>query len=67
MSILMELFGRKIKIRIEATFESGDEFSGVAEVAVLGVTQEEIKQKLKDALHVEFGERVKELKIIAST
>jgi hypothetical protein len=63
MGLLTKLLGQKLRIRFEGVTETGETFSGKTRVNVIGVTKEEIENKLKEYVYVETGKRIREVKI----
>ena len=65
MGLLMKLFGQESRVRFEGITEDGRKFSGKVTVETIGYTVEMLEKKIKDIVLVEYGEVVKEVKIVA--
>lgn len=64
MGLLMWLFGVKGKVRFDFTTIDNKSFSGTVPITLLNdVNESEVAEKLKDALFVETGKQIKDVKI----
>ena len=60
------LFSRHYRIRFEGETEGGKKFTGKMSVETIFVNDiSDIKKYLRNALYVEYGEKVKSIKILA--
>ena len=65
MGILARWFGDVGKVRFEGEALDGSKFSGTMEIESFNNSKEELEERLKDVVYVEYGRRVRTLKIIA--
>jgi hypothetical protein len=65
MGILARLFGDVGTVRVEGTTIGGETFTGKVQIESFNNSREELEEYLKDVVCVEYGKRVKELKITA--
>ncbi len=67
MGLLLRLFGQSLRIRFEAIIEDGRKLSGKTSIEVIGMTKEDVEEKMKEIVYIETGQRVKKLIITAAT
>jgi len=64
MSFLARWFGTCGKVRFEGVTIGGIPFTGTTEIETFNIDNNELEEKLKDAVFVETGARPKSLKIV---
>ena len=67
MGFLSKLFGYCGKVRFEGMTLDGKEFSGSVEIETFNMDNKAVEEKLKNICFVEYGWKVKELRIVAAT
>ena len=67
MGWFSKLFGQQSKIRFKGKTADGRTFTGTTEVEFLGLSEEELTEKVKNACIVEYGYDIVEFEIVAMT
>lgn len=64
MGLLTRLFGDYGKVRFEGVCEDGTSFTGKTVIESFNNNTEELEEKLKEMMFIEYGKPIKTLKIV---